>query len=70
MNRSLRAALTLGLVCVGTALATPPPVSPGDGGNIPAAPEPNLILMVVAGLVLLFGYVLWRRRQLRAPTNS
>ncbi len=68
MKRSLQTALLIGLASVGTALATPPPVSPGDG--VPAAPEPNLMLMAVIGLALVFGYALWRRRQLRSQANS
>ncbi len=34
------------------------------GGGAPAAPEPTVVLMVVAGLVLGGGYIVWRRKQL------
>lgn len=57
-------AAILGLTIAGRALATPPPVSPGEGGDVPAAPEPGLLLMAVLGLALGGGYILWRRRQL------
>jgi len=57
--------LILGLTFAGAALATPPPVSPGDGGGLPSAPEPGLMLMAVSGLVVGGAYLMWRRRQIQ-----
>jgi len=65
-RKNLWPALILGLSFASTALAVP--VSPGDNGP-PAAPEPGLILMVVAGLVLGGGYILLRRRLARKASN-
>ena len=29
----------------------------------PAAPEPNLLLMAASGVLLVGGYIVWRRKQ-------
>ena len=61
--------LILGLTFASVALATPP-VSPGDGGGVPSAPEPGLMLMAVSGLVLGGGYIVWRRMQLKSKSAT
>ena len=60
--------LILGLTFASAALATP--VSPSDGGGVPSAPEPGLMVMAVSGLVLGGVYLLWRRRHLQNKSNA
>ena len=60
--------LILGLTFASAALATP--VSPSDGGGVPSAPEPGLMLMAVSGLVLGGGYIVWRRMQLKSKSAT
>jgi len=60
--------LILGLTVANAALAVPvapPPASQGDGGGVPSAPEPGLMLMAVSGLILGGAYLIWRRRQIQ-----
>jgi len=61
--------LILGMTFANAALAVPH-ISPSDGGDgSPSAPEPGSILMIVIGLVLVGGYLLWRQRR-RANTTA
>jgi len=65
----LWAVLVLGLTFACTALATPA-ASPSDGGGVPSAPEPSLIVLAICGLALGGGYVLWRRRHMHKKANA
>ena len=40
------------------------------GGNVPAAPEPGLMLMAASGIALGGGYIVWRRKQTKHTSAS
>ena len=54
--------LTVAWGLTSTAVAVARPTSGGDDNRTPAAPEPEILVMVASGLALGGGYVLWRRR--------
>jgi len=60
-------AVVWGLASATVAVARP--TSGGDDNRTPAAPEPEIIVMAVSGLVLGGGYVLWRRRSRKSPNT-
>ncbi|MEI8243992.1 MAG: hypothetical protein WCI17_12040 [bacterium] len=35
----------------------------GNGNNTPAAPEPGQLLMAATGVMLVGGYIVWRRNR-------
>ena len=66
MKTSSRTALVLGSV-IGLALTGTAWAASGNGGGVnpesPTTPEPSVYLMAGIGIVLVGGYIAWRRNR-------